>query len=178
MSATLPYLAWVARGTLVLVFAASVYSKTHGRAAVAVFRHATRTLTGLRGRRADVVAALVVAAETAVAAGSVAAVTALWAGAAAVVLLSLFTWRLAQAGSAAAVACGCFGANTTSPRVGIVRNALLLAVAAVAVASTRQASGTADLTLAGVLVCVVVAVLITAVLVRLNDIAAVFTSRL
>ena len=69
MTTTLQYLSWICRGTLAMVFAVSVIAKTHSPGAFTRFRHATGTLTGLRGRRAGVLAVLVVAGEIAVAAG-------------------------------------------------------------------------------------------------------------
>ncbi|MEU7763187.1 MULTISPECIES: MauE/DoxX family redox-associated membrane protein [Micromonospora] len=179
MTTTLLYLSWICRGTLAMVFAVSVTAKTRGAPAFARFRHATRTLTGLQDRRADVLAVLVVAGETAVAAGSIPARTAPWAAATAIVLLSLFSRRLARMPDAGpVVACGCFGSAATTRRVGLVRNALLLVVAAVGAGSTLGVAGTGGTDLAGVLVCLVAAVLLAAFLVRLNDITSLFPARL
>ncbi|MGC5287087.1 MauE/DoxX family redox-associated membrane protein [Micromonospora sp. DT231] len=179
MTTTLLHLSWVCRGTLAMVFAVSVLAKVSGVAAVTRFRHATRTLTGSRDRRADVLALLVVAGETAVAAGSIPASTAPWAAAAAIVLLALFSWRLARLpGADSTVACGCFGAAVTTRRTGLMRNALLLVVAALGAGSTLAVAGTGDTGFAGPLVCVVAASLLAAVVIRLNDITSVFTARL
>ena len=176
MTTTLQYLSWICRGTLAMVFAVSVIAKTHSPGAFTRFRHATGTLTGLRGRRAGVLAVLVVAGEITVAAGSLPALTAPGAAVTAIVLLSLFSWRLARVpGAGAEVACGCFGSGVTTRPVALARCALLLAVAALGAAGTLAGPSGTDP--AGVLVCGAAAALLAVFVVRLADITSVFTVR-
>ena len=94
----------------------------------------------------------------------------------AIVLLSLFSWRLARVpGAGAEVACGCFGSGVTTRPVALARCALLLAVAALGAAGTLTGPSGTDP--AGVLVCGAAAALIAVFVVRLPDITSVFTVR-
>ncbi|MFI5836551.1 MauE/DoxX family redox-associated membrane protein [Micromonospora sp. NPDC051300] len=175
MTATLLHLSWICRGTLAMVFAVAVFTKIRGVAAFVRFRDGATTLTGVRGRPAALLAGLVVAGEAVAAAGSVVTATAPWAAATAGVLLSAFTWRLARTpGSDVAAACGCFGSAVTTRGVGLLRNVVLLAVSAGAVAGTLATRGTRGGDLAGPLVCVAAAALLAACVVRLHDIASAF----
>ncbi|AEV81900.1 hypothetical protein ACWT_0886 [Actinoplanes sp. SE50] len=177
MTTTLLYLSWTGRGALAMVFAASVLAKTHRVAAFTRFRQATATLTGQSGRRAGVLAVLTVAAETAVAAGSVVARTAPWAAAGAIGLLALFTWRLGAMPDTA-FACGCFGTAAIGRRAALIRNGLLLAIAAIALAGTLGGGPAGRSTgPAGPLVCAAAAALLTTLVVRIGDVTAVFPAR-
>ncbi|WP_165958786.1 MauE/DoxX family redox-associated membrane protein [Actinomadura sp. KC345] len=163
------------RVVLAGIFVVSLISKTRGRNAYREFVDATRALLEVPSRRARPLAGAAVAAE----AGTVVLLTvpgmsptgfAVAAG-----LLSCFTVALVRAvrrGTGAS--CGCFGATAApaAPRH-VIRNLLLIALACGALATllleTRPAPG-----MAGGALTALVAVTLTALILRLDDLVDLF----
>jgi hypothetical protein len=176
LSAVLPYLSLVCRGTVVLVFAVSAFSKLRSRAALAQFARSTELLSGLSARRASTLARIVIAGEVTVAVlASAGPLPAAGLGVAGV-LLCAFTGALARfPDSGQALSCGCFGSSATATRhTAIARNVLLLGVVVVGLLS----AGAVPLRWDAALVCAVAAAVLAAFLIRLDEIASLFTARL
>ncbi|MEV0326031.1 MauE/DoxX family redox-associated membrane protein [Micromonospora echinospora] len=174
------YLGSICRGAVLAVFAVAVFGKVRDRAAFGEFRRATVALSGVRADRAGVVAVLVVAAEAAVVGGLATDPTAPWAFTVAAVLLGAFSvalWRGLRAG--VVVPCRCLGATLTAGGgLPIVRNLLLLALVAVGLWATGPGGGGDLPPPAGVPVCLAGAAVLAGVLLRLDQLADVFTARL
>jgi hypothetical protein len=154
------YVEFGCRCVLGVVFAVSALSKTWKKGAFAAFRLATAALVPSARRYASALSTVVVVAEAAIVVALVVLGTA--GLVAACLLLTAFTVAIAAAvrrGDAAS--CRCFGATATPVSARhLVRNALLIAVAALGLAMPGQAGGDpAALGLAAV-AGVVVAVLV------------------
>lgn len=130
------------QAAIAVTFAWSALSKVVGPAAHRDFRHWVGTATGVPTRFAAPVAALVVALEAAIAAAVLVPALAAVAFAAAVLLLAAFTvgtHRMIR--RRVTIPCRCFGAGTRPPGpIHLVRNGLLMAVAAAGFASWPAAA--------------------------------------
>ncbi|MEN3540859.1 MauE/DoxX family redox-associated membrane protein [Microbispora sp. ZYX-F-249] len=168
-----------------IVFLMSAVSKLRGRAAYEEFTAAARDLTRIPARRAGPVAAIVVAAEAAVAPLLAWGPTVLAGFCVALGLLAAFTVAMAAAlRRGRRVPCRCFGASAVPVGLGhLTRNAVLVAAAAagaVLAGAEAVAAGSgavlADLGPAG-LAAVALAAGATAVLLSATaEIAGLFTS--
>ncbi|MGI5149989.1 MauE/DoxX family redox-associated membrane protein [Plantactinospora sp. CA-294935] len=180
MSAVLPYLSVVCRGTVVVVFALSAVSKLRSRAAYARFRRSTRLLTGLPEDPASALARLVIAGEVTVAVTASAGPLSSAGLGVAGVLLCGFTWALARSPeSGQALECGCFGSSVSATRhTAIARNLLLLGVVFGGLVSSHIATGAVPVRWDATLVCVVGAVALATFITHLHEITSLFTARL
>ncbi|WP_169986193.1 MauE/DoxX family redox-associated membrane protein [Microbispora sp. H10836] len=168
-----------------IVFLMSAVSKLRGRTAYEEFTAATRALTRLPARRVRPVAALVVAAEAAVAPLLAWGPTVLAGFCVALGLLAAFTVAIVAAlRRGRRVPCRCFGASAVPVGPGhLARNAVLVvAAAAGAVLAATEAvvagSGAvlADLDPAGLAAVALAAGAMAALLSATGEIADLFTS--
>lgn len=171
----MPYVVLACRVVLVGVLGIALLSKVRGRAAFAEFASAVGALAGLRPGWTRSAAYGVVAAEVVSVLLLVLPRTTVLGFAYAAALLSVFTVGIASAmRRGERTACRCFGASTTPlglPHV--VRNLILLAVAcAGAVGAGLFSAG--PLHAAGVAVAVACAAVAVLLVLRMDDIVAVF----
>ncbi|GAA1739505.1 MauE/DoxX family redox-associated membrane protein [Luedemannella helvata] len=174
------YLALAARVAIGFTFLASAVSKLHSRSARAEFATATATMLAavLPGRpapaRSTVVAGVVAVAELAVV-PLVAVPDLARAGLAlAGLLLVAFTVTIAAVlRRGTRTSCRCFGGSSTPlSGVHLVRNAVLLAVAAVGI--VLGPGDLARVTVAGTTVAAVTAIVLGLLVTRLDDIVDLF----
>ncbi|WP_182873420.1 MauE/DoxX family redox-associated membrane protein [Microbispora sp. H10670] len=160
-----------------LVFLASAVSKLRGRATYEEFTAATRALAPRLPARPA--AALVVAAESAVAPLLAWRPTVLAGFCAALGLLVAFTVAMAVAlRRRRRVLCRCFGASTVPVGPGhLVRNAVLAAAAATGAAQAMTTGAAADLGAAGLAAAALTAGAAAVLLPAIGEIAHLFTNR-
>ncbi|WP_229398343.1 MauE/DoxX family redox-associated membrane protein [Micromonospora okii] len=174
----MPYLALAVRCLIGAVFLASALSKVSGRRALPAFVASLRALRLLPARAVKPVAVLIVATEFTLcgllAAPVPTAAAVGLAGAAA--LLLVFAAGIGTAvrrGTSAP--CRCFGASTT-PLGGrhVARNLLLAGIAGLAAPATAPGVGGATPT--GLLLAATAGLVVAALVVALDDLAALFTA--
>ncbi|MEV4415378.1 MauE/DoxX family redox-associated membrane protein [Catellatospora sp. NPDC049609] len=167
------YVLLACRCALGLVFAVSAGSKLSSRAAFAEFSAMLKASGLVPARWRKAVAVAVIALEIAVVV-QLAGVQVPAGLALAVLLLAVFTAGIGLAvRRGTAVACRCFGGSgTTLGYPHLVRNLLLLTLAAVGLAA---ASGTGAPHPGGVAVAVVAGAAAAAVLVRFDELTGLFT---
>lgn len=171
-----PYLDWLCRGVLAVVFLISAGSKVRGRPAFADFRRATEQLSGTTGYPAAALAALVLGCETVVVFGLLDDRAAPYAFGLAAALLGAFTAALlGKLRSGTPVVCRCLGSATSATYTSIARNAVLIGVALCGLAGTVVHGASARLPAEGVLVCAGGAVVLAVGLVRLDWIVEALT---
>lgn len=136
------YVEFGCRCALGVVFAVSALSKTWKKGTFAAFRLATAALVPSARRYATALSTVVVVAEAGIVVALAVPGTAVAGLVAACLLLSAFTVAIAAAvRRGATTSCRCFGATATPVSARhLVRNALLIAVAALGLAMPGQAA--------------------------------------
>ncbi|HEX4815154.1 MAG TPA: MauE/DoxX family redox-associated membrane protein [Nonomuraea sp.] len=174
------YIGFGCRVLLAVVFFAAAVSKARGRRERAEFR-ASLGAFGVRPRWRSGVAAVVITCELATAVLLAADVTALAGLAVGATLLLVFTMAITSAlRRGASATCRCFGASTQPlGRRHLVRNALLLAFAAVGFTGTSPtaALGAAGWNPAALLVAGFVAVILAILVISYDDLVALALPR-
>jgi hypothetical protein len=170
-------------GVIVLVFAMSAMGKMRSRAAFDGFVRTTLTLLGAAVPgwmigRAGIrrVAGAVVATESAIPVLIVIPVLTRLGHGLAMVLLPVFGFAIAAAlWRGVRTSCRCFGSSSVPLGAGhLIRNALLFGVAATGLVIGPRGIGHADP--GGLVVAVAAAAVLTLLVVRLDDVIALFTS--
>lgn len=169
--AEMVYLTLACRILLGAVFLSAVFSKIRSRSAFDSFVAGLRTLAVVPPRLARTAAVVVVATEAAV----VPLLVTPWIGALlAIGLLLAFIVAIIRAQRADIVAtCPCFGSSTVplGPRH-VVRNLVLIVVASTALAAVVP--GRADVDSVGLLLAGTAGIVVASLIVRLDDIVALF----
>ncbi|MEV1004496.1 MauE/DoxX family redox-associated membrane protein [Nonomuraea sp. NPDC050202] len=171
------YVGFGCRVLLAVVFFAAAVSKVRGRRDRAAFQ-ASLGAFGVKPRWRPAVAAAVITCELATAVLLVADVTALAGSAAGAALLIVFTMAISSVlRRGTSVSCRCFGASTQPlGRRHLVRNAILLLIAALGVTGTTPATAL-GWNPAALMVSGFVAVILAALVISYDDLVSAVLPR-